>query len=74
MMSVKTTKGITVSGALKEENDKTLTLTLQDKTETTVNIVEIESRSAPLSVMPPMSAILTPRELRDMAEYLSGLK
>lgn len=74
MMSVKTSKGITVSGALKEENDKTLTLILADKTETTVNIAEIESRTEPLSVMPPVGAILTPRELRDVVEYLSGLK
>ena len=71
MMSVKTKGGITVSGALKEENDKTLTILLPDRTETTVTIADIESRTEPLSVMPPMGAILSPRELRDLVEFLS---
>lgn len=73
MMSVKTKSGTTVSGSLKEENAKTLTLILSDKSETTVNITDIETRSEPLSVMPPMGDILTPRQLRDLVEYLSTL-
>jgi len=74
MMSVKTKGGVTVAGALKEENDKTLTLMLPDKTEETVNKGDIDSRTGPMSTMPPMGAILTPRQLRDLVEYLSGLK
>jgi quinoprotein glucose dehydrogenase len=73
MMTLKTKGGISVSGALKEENNKTLTLILPDKTEETINIEGIESRTDPVSIMPPMGAILTPRELRDLVEYLSGL-
>lgn len=74
MMSLKTKGGISVSGALKEENEKALTLILPDKTEETINIADIESRTEPMSTMPPMGAILTPRELRDLVAYLSGLK
>jgi len=74
MISVKTKTGTTLSGALKEENAKTLTLILPDKSETTVTNADIETRSEPLSVMPPMGDILTPRQLRDVVEYLSSLK
>ncbi len=70
MMSVKTKSGITVSGTLKEEDKESITLLLPDKTETAVKVVEIESRTEPLSVMPPMGAILSPREQRDLVEFL----
>ena len=74
MMSLKTKGGISVSGALKEENGKTLTLILPDKTEETINIEGIESRTGPVSVMPPMGGILTPRELRDLVAWLAERK
>ncbi len=74
MISVTKKDKTTVGGAIKEEDAKSLTLILPDKTETTIPLAEIESRTEPLSVMPPMAAILTPRELRDLTEYLSGLQ
>ncbi len=74
MMSVKTKAGVTVSGALKEETAEALTILLPDKSETIVNITDIESRTEALSVMPPMGAILNPRELRDLVEFLSQQK
>ena len=74
IMSVKTKAGVTVSGALKEENAETLTMLLPDKSETKINIADIESRTEPISVMPPMGAILSPRETRDLVEFLSQQK
>lgn len=73
MMSVQTKAGVSVAGALKEETPETLTLILPDKTETSVKVSEIESRTTPMSTMPPMGDILTPRQLRDLVEFLTGL-
>jgi mono/diheme cytochrome c family protein len=35
---------------------------------------QMANLTAPVSIMPPMGDILTPRELRDLVAYLSGLK
>jgi putative heme-binding domain-containing protein len=74
MMSVKMKDGTTLAGALKQEDKKFLSLILPDKKEVVINLEMVESRTAPVSTMPPMGAILTPRQLRDLVEYLSGLK
>jgi len=74
MMTLKTKGGASVSGALKKDNADTLTLVLPDKSEATVKLSEIESSTEPLSIMPPMGEILSPRELRDLVSYLSELK
>ncbi len=74
MMSVKTKAGVSVAGALKEETADTLTILLPDKTETTLKVSEIQSRTEPISTMPPMGDILTPRELRDLVEFLAERK
>jgi len=74
MMVVVKKDGTTLAGALKEETADALTLILPDKTESAVKLADIETRTDPVSTMPPMGEILTPRELRDLVEYLSGLK
>lgn len=74
LMSVKMKDGTTLAGALKEEKGKFLTLIQPDKKEVVIKLTDIESRTAPISTMPPMGDILTPRQLRDLVEYLSGLK
>ena len=74
MMTLKTKGGISVSGTLKEENDKSLTLILPDKTEVIIIIAGIESRTKPVSIMPPMGEILTPRQLRDLVAWLAERK
>lgn len=71
LMAVKTKSGISISGGLKEENEETLVLILPDKTEETINLASIETRTKPVSSMPPMGQILSPEELRDLVEYLS---
>ena len=74
MMSLKMKDGTTLAGALKQEDKKFLSLILPDKKEVVINLAEVDSRTTPVSTMPPMGAILTPRQLRDLVEYLSGLK
>lgn len=74
MMSLKIKDGTTLAGALKQEDENFLTLILPDKKEAIIDISKIETRTAPVSTMPPMGQILTPRQLRDLVEYLSGLK
>ena len=74
MMSVKMKDGTTFAGALKEEKGQFLSLIQPDKKEVVINLAEVDSRTTPVSTMPPMGAILTPRQLRDLVEYLSGLK
>ncbi len=71
MMSITTKSGSSIAGALKVENETSLTLILPDKTETTVKVSDIASRTKPISTMPPMGNILSPNELRDLIAYLA---
>lgn len=73
MMSVKMKDGTTLAGALKAEEEKFLSLILPDKKEVVLNLEMVESRTEPVSTMPPMGAILTARQLRDLVEYLAGV-
>ena len=74
LISVNTKSGSSLSGALKKETSNSLTLILPDKTETTVKKADITTRTQPISVMPPMGDILSPKELRDIIAYLAELK
>ena len=47
---------------------------LFDGTRRAVPRETIAHQTAPVSIMPPMGAILQPRELRDVVAYLSSLK
>lgn len=66
--------GKTLSGSVEKENAKELQLRAADQTLTTVAIDQITNRTTPMSMMPPMDALLTKRELRDIIEYLTTLK
>ena len=71
-VSVKLKNGEQVDGTLREETDTHVVLmagTLQRIPKT-----DIVQRTNPVSAMPPMGLILTPRELRDIVEFLSTLK
>ncbi len=74
LMSITTKSGSSISGALKEENQSSVTLILPDKTETTVKTSDIANRTQPISTMPPMGNILSANELRDIIAYLVGMK
>jgi putative heme-binding domain-containing protein len=66
--------GKTLSGSVEKENAKELHLRAADKTLTTIAIDQITQRTMPMSMMPPMDALLNKRELRDVIEYLTTLK
>jgi quinoprotein glucose dehydrogenase len=74
MVAVTLKDGRSVSGALVSSDDTGMTLRLADGTPFKVPAGQIESKTVPISVMPPMSALLTKRELRDVVAYLAGLK
>jgi len=66
--------GRTVSGVLAEENAKGVVLVHPDGRRESVPAEDIERRSQPTSAMPAVDRSLTPREIRDLVEYLSTLK
>ena len=66
--------GTTLAGSVFKENAKTLELRLPDGKTQKIPVTSVASRTAPVSVMPPMLGILTPAEIRDVVAYLSGLK
>ncbi|HEX4609365.1 MAG TPA: HEAT repeat domain-containing protein, partial [Urbifossiella sp.] len=66
--------GRTVSGVLADENPKAVVLVHADGKRETIPVDEIERRSQPTSAMPAVDRSLTPREVRDLVEYLSTLK
>ncbi|WP_367873856.1 PVC-type heme-binding CxxCH protein [Luteolibacter sp. Populi] len=74
MITLTKKDGTALAGALLEEKGGTLTLVLPDASKVTVPTSEIASKTTPVSAMPPMAEILKPGELRDLVEYLSGLK
>ncbi|MEK7954464.1 PVC-type heme-binding CxxCH protein [Luteolibacter soli] len=74
MMTATKKDGTTLAGAFVEEKDAKLILAQADGSKLEVPLTDIASKTAPVSVMPPMEAILKPAELRDLVEFLSTLK
>lgn len=66
--------GAVVSGALASENDSEVILRPTGAPELKIAKATIKTRSAPVSIMPPMSANLSLRELRNLVAYLATLK
>jgi putative heme-binding domain-containing protein len=66
--------GSSVSGSLVSKDDKAATLRLADGKPLKLEMAQVRSMSDPVSLMPPMGALLTKRELRDVVAYLAGLK
>jgi quinoprotein glucose dehydrogenase len=65
----------TVSGVLKGEDDKEVRLITAEGKSVTVLKAEIDDRRATKSAMPDdLAPKLTKREVRDVVEFLSGLK
>lgn len=71
--SVTLKNGTTVSGFLRKEDKTTLTIAMGDGSLATVAVSDIASRAPVVSVMPPMGAILTKAQIRDVIEFLSTL-
>jgi quinoprotein glucose dehydrogenase len=74
MMSATKKDGTTIAGAFVEEKDAKLILAQGDGSKLEIPLADIASKTAPISTMPPMDAILKPAELRDVVEFLSTLK
>ncbi len=74
LMIVTLKDGSQQSGAPLAETDGGVVLQLADGSKKTIPAGEIVNKTAPVSIMPPMLGILTPREIRDIVTYLSGLK
>ncbi|CAG4990621.1 hypothetical protein DYBT9275_00573 [Dyadobacter sp. CECT 9275] len=66
--------GQTASGILAEENDHELILKTSEAEPLKIPIARIAKRENVPSSMPPMGNIMSKREIRDVVEFLSGLK
>ena len=66
--------GQEVVGVLTKESDTELTITTSDAEPLVIAVGRIEKRENIPSSMPLMGAVLSKRELRDIVEYLAGLK
>jgi quinoprotein glucose dehydrogenase len=65
--------GRLVAGTLKTEDAQQVTVETADGKSASVPLTEIDERTPPKSAMPPMGKVLTPRELRDVIEFLATL-
>ncbi len=65
--------GRVVAGVLKAEDPNQVTVETPDGKVVSVPVKEIDERTSPKSAMPPMNKVLSPRELRDLIEYLSTM-
>ena len=63
-----------ITGTLAKETAEAVTVRLFDGQQRSIPRAEIASQTPPVSIMPPMDAILQPREIRDVVAYLSSLK
>ena len=66
--------GRILGGIIRQEDANELVLEKPDGGKLTVKLADVEERSAPKSAMPEMNRALSPRELRDLVEFLSRLK
>ncbi|HEX5169278.1 MAG TPA: HEAT repeat domain-containing protein, partial [Cyclobacteriaceae bacterium] len=66
--------GQSVSGILLEETDQELLIKTSDAEPMRVPISRISKRDNTPSGMPPMGTLLSKREIRDLVEFLSGMK
>jgi len=73
MVSVSLKDGSSVGGTLVEEMADRVVLDVAGESRT-ISRDEIVSLSEPVSAMPPMGAVLSPEELRDLVAWLASLE
>jgi quinoprotein glucose dehydrogenase len=61
-------------GLIRKEEEGLILLEKSEGGTVTLKVSDVEERSAAKSAMPEMNRALTPRELRDLVEFLSTLK
>lgn len=64
--------GTITGGVLYESSEEMVEIDVAGKRQR-IPRTEIQTMAAPVSAMPPMSALLKPEEIRDIVEWLSGL-
>lgn len=74
LVSITMKDGSNLAGGLFKEDKTAVTLRLADGTEKKLTRAQISMQTPPVSMMPPMLGILSPREVRDVVAYLSSLK
>jgi putative heme-binding domain-containing protein len=67
--------GDRIDGTLREETDSELVVLTGTPAEARrIRKADVAERTDPVSAMPPLGLILKPREVRDLVEFLSGLR
>ena len=66
--------GRTVAGVVQKDDGKTVTILPPDGKVLAIPSEDIEKRTKPESAMPSVEKVLTPREMRDLIEFLNGMK
>jgi putative heme-binding domain-containing protein len=66
--------GTVVGGVLVSQDAREVVIRLPEGGERRLGRETVKEMSAPVSVMPPMEAILTRREIRDVVAYLGSLR
>lgn len=73
-VTISTLDGQSIAGVIVKEDAKELTIKKPDGGTVVVMKADIESRTTPTSPMPSVERTLSPREVRDLVEYLTTLK
>ncbi|MEZ0386771.1 MAG: heme-binding protein, partial [Verrucomicrobium sp.] len=74
VMTVTLKDGKVLTGNLVASTSKVLQVRLADGALEKIDTELIASKTDPITTMPPMSALLTKRQIRDLVAYLSGLQ
>jgi putative heme-binding domain-containing protein len=73
-VSVTLKNGQKLEGLLREESETTIAVEDSTKGLQRVAKTDVAKRTNGVSAMPPMNLLLTPREIRDVVEFLSSLR
>ncbi len=74
MVSLTLKDGKSYAGVISAETPEMIEMKLADGTTKKVATTDIAVKTPPMSVMPPMNAMLTRRQIRDVVAYLASLK
>ena len=74
LISITKKNGEAIAGTLLAEKAGAIRLRLPDGAETAIAKPDIAAQTEPVSVMPPIGAILSKRQIRDVVAYLATLK
>lgn len=73
-VSVTLKNGQKIAGTLREESPAAIAIQDPAGQLQRIQVADIATRTNGVSAMPPMKLLLTPREIRDVVEFLSTLR